>query len=225
MKVQVIVLCLFALIVRAQSRDDIERNYKECKRKLDSLKASNKLFSSEAFPLAIRIKKSMEDAKFSPSFTKRYNELKDNLPLSARVLIWNEKTHIFNKYRSTEYLYAVPNDEAFDSERRRVYTSVPGGRDSNGIWEFTTQDEGKTFLIRNVEYNEYLFSAIDKYEYDSSRRRVFTWRSGTSDDCTPLKIAKCRARYLYLAFLKFPFEFAQYSTILQGTKKYCAVFP
>jgi hypothetical protein len=188
MIVRVIVLCLFAVIVRAQSPNEIEKTYNECKSQFDSLKTNNKLFSSKIFPLAIKIKKSMENDEISPLLTIQFKELKDDLPSSVRVIIWNEKTHIFNKYYSSEYLYPVSEGGAYDKNRRHVYTWVPGGRDSTGNWEFTTQDDGKTFLIRNIQFNEYMYAAIDKYKYDSSRRRVFTWRPGTFDDDCKWKV-------------------------------------
>lgn len=177
MKLSFIILCsVFVVVARTQSLDEIEKSF-------NSLKDSNKLFSSEIFPLAIKIKEALENKDTSASLFNRFKELKKSLPLGVRVIVWNESTHIFNKYFSKEYLYPVYDGSAYDESRRPVFTWVPGGRDATGQWEFSTKNNGETFVIKNLHYKEYIYAAANSYAYDSSRRTVFTWRPGTSDDC------------------------------------------
>lgn len=153
------------------------------KTEFDALKANNKLFSSDIFPLAIRTREAMENQEMSSSLVAQFKELKESLPLCVRVIVWNENTHIINKMFSTEYLYAVYDNAAYDADRRIIYTWIPGGRHSQGGWEFSTKTNGKSFLIKNLHYSEYLFAAANSYAYDSERRNVFSWRPGTSDGC------------------------------------------
>lgn len=165
----------------SQSTEEIDEIYNSCKSQFDTLKANEA--SSEMFPLAIKVKEMLESNRTSASQVAQFKALKDGLPLSVRVIIWSEKTHIFNRHYDKEYMYAVVDRIALDENRRFVYSWIPGGRDKQGEWEFATKDNGKTFLIRNVLYNEYLYAAANDFAYDSSRRRTFTWRPGTDDGC------------------------------------------
>lgn len=185
MKFALIVLCclLQAAFVFAQTLDEIEKTYDGFKSKFESLKAGEKLYSSEILPLAIKIKDTMDSKEISPALRDRFKALKKELPLSVQVIVWNENTHIFNKHYSKEYMYAVYDGGSLDESRRIVFMWTPGGRHDQGQWEFSTKDKGQTFLIKSVKYNEYLYAAADSYAYDSSRRSIFTWRPKTPDGC------------------------------------------
>lgn len=80
-----------------------------------------------------------------------------------------------------EYLYAVMNNYNYDSERRRVFTWMPGNAFSQSEWYL--EPENDYYYIRNRLFNEYLFADSTR-NYDKYNRYVFTWRPGgkTSKD-------------------------------------------
>ena len=171
------------MLLFVQSSDELEKSYNILRRQFDQLKADKKTYSKEIISLAIKIKEAMEASEISDLISNKLNELKSDLPLSVRVIIWNENTHIFNKHYSKEYLYAVYDGSLYDDQRRYVFMWIPGGRHRHGEWEFSTLNKGETFLIRNVEYKEYMYAVANSLAYDSSRRRIFTWRPKSSDGC------------------------------------------
>lgn len=69
-----------------------------------------------------------------------------------------------------EDLYAAMGDLAYDSQRRRVFTWIPGFGDDQGKWEI---EEAPGFPgmvhIRSAYFGEYLYAA----NFDNF---VFTWR-------------------------------------------------
>lgn len=156
-----------------------------CKYYLNQLVEKELLYSNATFPLAIQIKEAMEelenikDHESYPKLVEEFTDLMLKLPLCVVTLIWNSKTHLFNKYFQGEYLYVVYDNES-DEYKRKVYTWIPGGRDPVGIWEFSTDDDGKSFFIKNVANNEYLYAGDDSLAYDKSRQNVYVWRKETS---------------------------------------------
>jgi hypothetical protein len=73
-----------------------------------------------------------------------------------------------------ECLYADGDQYAYDNDRRRVFTWVPGNLVSGGKWKI--DDDGS---ILNLKYNEYLYmpsSMFDANIYGNSYRQLFTWR-------------------------------------------------
>lgn len=158
-----------------------------CEYRLQFLVENGVLNSNKTFSLAIQIKETMEQLKeFDGSenhskIFEGFSRLTDLLPLSVLTLIWNSEIHLLNKYHMNEYLYPVYDNEA-DSDRRKVFTWLPGGRDVVGNWRFTTENDGKSFFIKNVEFDEYLYAGDDTLAEDASRRNVFTWRNETSDE-------------------------------------------
>lgn len=137
-----------------QSSDEVEKNYNDLRKQFDQLKAESKAYSKEMISLAIKIKETMENKEISQLTSIKFDQLKADLPLSVRVIIWNENTHIFNKHYSKEYLYAIYDGSLYDEKRRYVFTWIPGGRHRQGEWEFSTLNKGETFFIKNVEYKE-----------------------------------------------------------------------
>jgi hypothetical protein len=157
--------------------------YSDLRSQFESLKSENEIYSSKTLALAAKVKAAMEGSGNSEETLSLYNDFKKDLPTSVRILIWGENTHIYNRQYSKEYMYAVYDGGSYDSQRRIVFMWTPGGRHSQGQWEFSTENNGETFLIKSLEYQEYLYAAADSYAYDSSRRRVFTWRSDTCNGC------------------------------------------
>ena len=189
-----------------------------CKNYLNLLKEKNLLYSNVTFQLATQIKEAMaeleniKEHKSYPMLLEGFTNLIHKLPLCVVTLIWNSKTHLLNKYFANEYLYVVYDAEA-DEDKRKLFTWLPGGRVQVGIWEFSTDDDGNSFLIQNVEYKEYFYAGDDSLAYDKSRRNVFTWRKESteehkwiveiqSDDEIMLK-SKDRGEYLYAGYGSF----------------------
>lgn len=191
---------------------------KACENYLNFLKEKDLLYSNLTFHLAIQIKEAMveleniKDHKSYPKLFEEFTSLIHELPLCVVTLIWNSKTHLLNKYFPNEYLYVVYDDEA-DEDKRKLFTWVEGGRDPVGIWEFSTDDDGATFLIQNVEYKEYFYAGDNSLAHDKSRRNVFTWRKESTEehiwtveiqgeDEIMLK-SKDRGEYLYAGYGSF----------------------
>jgi hypothetical protein len=158
-----------------------------CQNYMNQLVDKKLLFSNVSFPLAIQIKEALEkleEIREHESYAGLFEQFKilvDDLPLSVVTLIWSSKTHLFNKYFSGEYLYTYANP---DGDHRVVYTWLPGGRDETGIWEFSTDDDGKSFFIKNVLNNELFYAGDDSLAYDKKRRKVFTWNEEASNKTT-----------------------------------------
>lgn len=83
-----------------------------------------------------------------------------------------------------EYLYAAADDLARDAERRRVFTwtdlstipeSDPRYWDKTADWIVEEEEQG--FTLKNVRYNEYLYSAANDLALSEEQRSVFTWKN------------------------------------------------
>lgn len=147
------------------------------KKKFYQLKSSKSLKSQEGLELAYQVKKSYDQGDYDGNFTDCYEILKD-MPDIIMTIIWGQKVRLFNRYYSA-YLYAASFEREDFKNRRWVFTWRGDGVDSDMTWVFQTRDEGKTFLIRNLQYGEHLYVAgCDPY--DRIRRYVFTW-SGPGD--------------------------------------------
>ncbi|MFP3016488.1 MAG: ankyrin repeat domain-containing protein [Wolbachia sp.] len=126
------------------------------------------------FKLAYYIKETMEMGDYSKvSLEKRSDleRLKNKLPESVRNAVFSSEVCIKNVEYS-EYLYAA-SYAPYDSERRRVFTGISGGRVKADEWKI--ENSGNGFYIKNIVRGEYLYAAKDYFNYDNDRRRVFTW--------------------------------------------------
>ncbi|MGL5405728.1 MAG: hypothetical protein ACRDAX_02915 [Propionibacteriaceae bacterium] len=163
----------------------------------------------------------LETMKEPQNYTKLYEEFSNmvkNLPLSIVTLIWSSKTHLFNKYHEGEYLYVVYDNEV-DDDRRSVYTWLPGGRDPVGIWEFSTDDDGKTFFIKNAEYNESFYAGDDSLAYDKSRRNVYTWGKETSDEKRWIVEIQGENEIMLKSKDRGEYFYAGYSSYVEGKRR------
>ncbi|PRD22884.1 UNVERIFIED_CONTAM: Ankyrin-3 [Trichonephila clavipes] len=91
------------------------------------------------------------------------------------------------------YLYS-PNDHKdfqFDNERRRmfIWPSNLGG----DKFKWKVELNGDSVYLKNVEYGRYLYSPNDyrDFQFDSERRRVFTWPSNLGGDKFKWKVENC----------------------------------
>lgn len=113
-----------------------------------------------------------------------------------RVFTWREETGIFidNKpywiFSTTniaksfsikniyffEYLYAAANERAYDNFRRNIFTWRANENEVNQERDWVVRmNSAGDFEIRTNIHDEYLYAEDNKYAYDNSRRRVFTW--------------------------------------------------
>lgn len=166
------------------SKDSEE--YKAFQEDFDSLRDHCKANFSDVrtIPLACKLQTSME--KFnkydSPEDFKKYENLKNKLPLNVQKLIWGKKSHLINKSYPTEYLYAVDESEE-DTQNRRIFSWIPGGWHSQGVWVFIPQNSGKSFLIQSNQYNQYLCPGSEGSKHDANRRRCFVRHTSSTEDC------------------------------------------
>lgn len=73
-------------------------------------------------------------------------------------------------HQYNEPLCAVPDNLAFDNERRNVITWIPGPFSKHCLWDIKLAPEGH-YLIKNVEYGEYMYAAVYP-----ARDVVWLWR-------------------------------------------------
>ncbi|XP_044739555.1 uncharacterized protein LOC123300942 [Chrysoperla carnea] len=131
--------------------------------------------------LAYFIKKSMEMKIFSDideNYKIMFINLKSSIPSWARKIIWDGDKCKLKNHRWDQYLYADGN-HFYGSNRRHVFTWQNGKpesvMDAESQWKFETRDQGDSFTIKNVGWNEYLYAASNPFAFDKDRRSVFTW--------------------------------------------------
>jgi hypothetical protein len=157
-----------------------------CKGFYDELKNNDRLNSSEVFTLGLQMKTAMEINKLSLKTLTNFESLKKKLPKVVQKIIWNEETSLMNKGFEGESLIASSDNLAYDSLRRHVFLKATQENleKAQAAWKFSTFDGGKTFLIKNVLHDEYLYPAYENFALDAQRRRIFTWREKSADsDC------------------------------------------
>ncbi|WP_353277794.1 ankyrin repeat domain-containing protein [Wolbachia endosymbiont (group A) of Agelastica alni] len=152
----------------------------------DKMKRENNLNNNAVFNLAFYVKEVMEAGDYNSVNSEKRSELKEikkELPGSLRNLVFSSKVCIKN-VEYGRYLYS-PNDYKdfqFDSDRRRVFTwSSNLGGDQ---FKWKVELNGDNVYLKNVEYGRYLYSPNDykDFQFDSDRRRVFTWSSNLGGD-------------------------------------------
>ncbi|XP_064645822.1 uncharacterized protein LOC135499092 [Lineus longissimus] len=85
------------------------------------------------------------------------------------------KFYVYNDHQK-EYLYAA-SQSPYDGERRHVFTWRRNQeRDDMMLWRLEPTSKPGVFALYNPYQKEYLYAA--DFDYDSQRRRVFTWRPG-----------------------------------------------
>ncbi|UPA54733.1 hypothetical protein MWH06_05485 [Wolbachia pipientis] len=161
----------------------------------DKMKRENNLNNNAVFNLAFYVKEVMEAGDYSSVNSEKRSELeeiKKELPESLGNLVFSSKVCIKN-VEYGRYLYS-PNDYKdfqFDSERRRVFT-WPSNL-GNNKFKWKVELNGDSVYLKNVEYGRYLYSPNDykDFQFDSERRRVFTWPSNLGGDKFKWKVENC----------------------------------
>jgi chaperonin cofactor prefoldin len=147
---------------------------------LNELCTKDNLVSRQGIRFALTVRDTMNNSNYPKTFEwvrNMMDRLKAAIPIGIKNLVWGNVC-LFNTGWS-EYLYA-DGFYKHDRDRRSVFTWTL--RNTNSIeakWKFETNDNGKTFFIKNVDWNEYLYSSIQKYNND--RRYIFTWVPGLFD--------------------------------------------
>lgn len=156
----------------------LDEYYRACKSHFDFLKNNSLMYSSEALVLAIQIKTVFKTKSKNQRLISEFMKLKRQLPTTVQKLIFNEYSNLFSKAYDREYLLGKCYAESYEN-RRDIYTWIPGGaigENPQGDWVFLTQDEGKTFMLKNAFFDEYLYPETDEVPFDEMRRNVFTWK-------------------------------------------------
>ena len=82
-----------------------------------------------------------------------------------------------------QYLYAAPDELKKDPDRRRIFTGIklnptnlsdPQNWGKRAEWEIIKTKFG--FLIKNLEYSDYMYVAGDPQSDDENRRSVYAWK-------------------------------------------------
>ncbi len=145
----------------------------------DAMQRNGDLNNSAIFKLAYSIKEATSFDKYSSLDSEKRSDLKrlkSKLPESVKNIVFASKVCIKN-IDHNEYLYAASNYLSYDDDRRRVFTWIPKDeKDDKFRWEIKL--DGDDYSIMNVEFNEYLYGAVDYFNYDNERRKVFTWIPG-----------------------------------------------
>ncbi|WP_338477023.1 ankyrin repeat domain-containing protein [Wolbachia endosymbiont (group A) of Nomada hirtipes] len=152
----------------------------------DKMKRENNLNNNAVFNLAFYVKEVMKAGDYSSVNSEKRSELekiKKELPESLRNLVFSSKVCIKNVGYG-RYLYSPSDykDFQFDSDRRRVFTWPSKLGDDQFKWK--VELNGDNVYLKNVGYGRYLYSPSDykDFQFDSDRRRVFTWPSKLGDD-------------------------------------------
>jgi 1-phosphatidylinositol phosphodiesterase len=87
--------------------------------------------------------------------------------------------------KHNEYIYAAGDQFAFDNDRRRVFTWIPGSQVIEGKWDLK-HIGNQQYTLRNTQTNEYLYTSSYKENRPSwpasltgsasFPHYVFTWR-------------------------------------------------
>lgn len=101
-----------------------------------------------------------------------------------------------------EYLYAGWDQIKYDEDRRHIFTWMPKTTcETQCYWDVQLVRQGLNaeenyYTIRNIHYGEYLYAAAGNYNYDESRRHVFTWKfdptHNVQTDHTSQWLIKCK---------------------------------
>jgi len=159
------------------SKQSMKQSFRE---RFEAIKTSSH-YKTEVFLLAHDIKEVLDKATESKEVLADLNELKAEFPVTVRYIVWGDKVALYTK-RYNEYLYPYYQAEEFkDGTRRWVYTwRHQSSAEHEGYWEFDSPD-GKTFSMKNVHFDEFLYAVNTKYDRDSSLRNVATWRPPCDD--------------------------------------------
>ncbi|MFM2322779.1 MAG: hypothetical protein RLZZ225_932 [Pseudomonadota bacterium] len=147
---------------------------------MEEMKQNNQFFTPEMIRVGYRLKEYMgmtDYPNINQEYKNIYESLKSELPNGVKNLLWN--TVCIRNSEHNENLFA-DYDRSYDSERRYVFTWRPGNVVGDAYWKFIPENDAKSFVIKNIRYGEYLYAAGDSYAYDSQRRHIFTWKSGSA---------------------------------------------
>jgi hypothetical protein len=174
---------IFTLYIACVTAEMHEEELNVLKVFVQDLERRDMVNSDEAIPIAIRIKDLMgSPGNLSLEQLSQLKQLKLRLPKVVQTIVWGVKTQLHTNQYPGQYIYAASRALSNnDSKRRKIYAWTGSDFGSDSYWIFSTTNRGKTFLIKNVEYDQYLFAGT--ITHDSSRRDVFTWRDGYDEDC------------------------------------------
>lgn len=130
----------------------------------------------EIFMLAHRICTAMADSNLPFDQKAAYEEMKARLPQPVRTIIWNQNVYLKNTLHN-EYMYSPAANFNFNSDRLHVFTWGPGKKDSDCRWRFESDNNGRSFYIKCLHWDEYFYASDNSYKFDEKQRRVFTFRS------------------------------------------------
>lgn len=191
----------------------IDEFYLKFKTRLDELKANNFSDIPQAFLLSNQIQSEIEKNEINHAAKMEFQKILLDFPRTSRALINGSEVYIRSSAYKYEYLYA--SDFEYDNVHRRVFTWRPGSVTSKSMWKFSTKDGGRTFQIKNLEYDAFLMSS--DVQHDENRRFVFTRKIDEATDnfgwyIESLKDEKIRLmnkktkEYFYTAIDKYAYD-------------------
>lgn len=97
------------------------------------------------------------------------------------------QTFFMRNKKFHEYLYTAADDLDYDSQRKNVFTWIPGGRDyPEANWWIDVANENQIVLRSAHRNGQHLFAG--KTVRDNSRRYVFTWIPQDSSHISPTSL-------------------------------------
>lgn len=147
-----------------------------CQILYEAMKLNNHLESYQLIMLAHKIEQLTKNSNLTQTSKLKLDALKSDLPKYVRDFLWSsgKSCTIKNEFYS-EHFYVPHSFYKFNDKRRQVLTWIrKGDADVDGYWNFRTNDNGKSFAIKNEKENEFLY-ADKNFAFDNDRRRVFTW--------------------------------------------------
>jgi len=145
---------------------------------VDIMVSSRDIYSSKGLELISEIERLRTFHQLNYGVKIIIDNMARKLPSSLKFIIGEPSCQIYNEEFQQRPLFAASKMYKYDLKLRNVYLTNEDGcvKHNSDKWNIIPVDFGRYFLIRNVEYEEYLHAPSNRhYRYDKQRRGVFTW--------------------------------------------------
>jgi len=140
--------------------------------------SSNDIYSSKGLELISEIEYVRTALQITDFWKIFIDSLTAKIPSSLKFIIGQPACQIINEHFESHF-YSSSTFSEYHSLLRRVYLSGNAEcANSTEKWQIIPLDNGKSFLIRNAAYEEYLVAwrEMDYFIKDKKGRKVFTYR-------------------------------------------------
>lgn len=116
-----------------------------------------------------------EDNERRRVFTWRHPNQRRGNDQDRWILEPSDGNFYIKNYHFKEYIYAAYYGFNMDSDRRMVFSWMPGTREEKKQEYWSIEPSDDKCYIKNLHYNEYFYPFDASVPYDNDRRRVLTW--------------------------------------------------